>query len=121
MSRTKVTYTAAIAGYFGLVVLLTLWHGWLAPSEHFPRSLVLIVLVGPLMLPLSGLLHGRPYTFAWSSYLALFYFAYGVGQLTRPAERYLAALAIVFSLMLFVGAIMYARYRGGENARAGKT
>lgn len=114
MSKTTVTYSVTLAGYFGLFILLMLWNVWLAPSEHFPRALVLIVLVGPLLLPLRGLLHGRPYTFSWSSYLALLYFALGVGELTRPAERHLATLEIIFSLMMFVGAVLYARYRGRE-------
>lgn len=120
MSNTKVTYAVTLTGYFGLVFLLMLWNAWLAPSEHFPRALAIIVLVGPLMLPLRGLLHGRPYTFSWSSYLALIYFALGVGELTRPDERHLAVLEILFSLMMFVGAILYARYRGRELKAAGE-
>jgi uncharacterized membrane protein len=119
MPKTKLYYTITLVGYLGLFILLMLWNAWLAPSEHFPRALVLIVLVGPLMLPLQGLLHGRPYTFSWSSYLALLYFALGVGELTRPDERYLAALQILFSLMMFVGAILYARHRARELAATG--
>jgi uncharacterized membrane protein len=114
MSNTRTTYALTLIGYFGLVILLMLWNAWLSPSTHFPRAMVLIVLVGPLMLPLRGLLHGRPYTFSWSSYLALLYLALGVGDLTRPGERHLAALEIIFSLMMFVGAIFYARYRRVE-------
>lgn len=114
MSNTKTMYAVTLTGYFGLLILLTAWNAWLAPSTHFPRAMVLLVLVGPLMLPLRGLLHGRPYTFSWSSYLALLYFALGVGDLTRPDERHLAVLEIIFSLMMFVGAILYARYRRKE-------
>jgi len=119
MSKSEITYGAAMVGYFGLIILLTAWNGWLAPSEYFPRSLVLLVLVGPLMFPLRGLLHGRPYTFAWSSYLALLYFVLGWGDaFARPAERHLAILEILFSLMMFVGAILYARYHGREEKEA---
>ena len=73
-------------------------------------GLVLIVLVGPLLLPLRGLLHGRPYTHAWTSFMALFYFVAGVfnaaGVMNRP---WLAWLEIVFSVLLFFGAVFYTR------------
>ena len=106
---------AALTGYFGLLGLLLLWHAWLEPSGRLPTALVLILLVGPLLTPLRGLLHGRPYTHAWTSFLALFYFTIGVfnaaGSMVRP---WLAWLEIGFSVLLFFGAVLYARSRSRE-------
>jgi len=105
----------ALAGYFGLLGLLTAWYAVIEPSTRFPVALTLIFLVGPLLFPLLGLLHGRPYTHAWTSFLALFYFTGGVfvyaGGVGAP---WLPGLQIVLSLLLFAGCIVYARLRGIE-------
>lgn len=105
-------YFIALTGYFGLFGLLLLWLAWLEPSPWMPVSLALILLVGPLLLPLHGLLHGRPYTHAWTSFLALFYFAVGVFDAAGPMRKpWLAWLEIGFSVLLFLGAMSYARVR----------
>ena len=115
MSRAGIAHVATLAGYFALLGLLMLWNTILAPSQHFPVAIVLIVMVVPLLLPLRGLLHGRPYTHAWTAFLALLYFIHGVGEaVTNPQERLLGSLEIIFSLVLFFGATFYARYASVE-------
>ena len=100
----------ALIGYFGLFGLLLLWFAWLEPPGLSPVALALILWAGPLLFPLRGLLHGRPYTHAWTSFLALFYFAFGVFHVSGPMERpWLAWLDIGFSALLFFGAICYVR------------
>lgn len=104
-----------LASYFGLFILLMSWKTWLAPSPHYPVSLVLIVLVGPLLFPLRGLVHGRPYTHAWTSFLALFYFVIGVDDVAGGTTQYLLAWSEVFlSITLFTGCLAYARLEGGR-------
>lgn len=108
-------HALALVGYFGLFGLLVLRFAWLEPLGRLPVSLVLIVLVGPLLFPLRGLLHGRGYTCAWTSFLALFYFADGVFSAAGPMRRpWLAWLEIACSILLFVGAIFYVRTRSRE-------
>lgn len=115
MNIIKLTQLLALSGYFGLLGLILVWQIWLAPSQHVPTSIVLILLAVPLLFPLRGLLHGRPYTYAWSSFLALFYFILGVGEAYSSIEtRYLGLLEVLFSLMLFVGCILYARLKGRQ-------
>lgn len=100
----------ALLSYFGLFGLLLCWFAWLEPQDWMPVTLVLILFVGPLLFPLRGLLYGRPYTYAWTSFLALFYFTFGVFHAAGPMERpWLARLAIGFSGLLFFGAILYVR------------
>lgn len=119
MTRANIAGAVALTGYLALIFLLLLWNGWLAPPEALPRALVILLLVGPLMFPLRGMLHGRPYTYAWSSYLALLYFVLGVGEAwVNPAERGLALLEVLFSVLMFTGAILYARWRGMELNRS---
>ena len=115
MSRTGLYWWLTLGSYAALLLLLVLWFGWLAPPKVIPRSLVLLIMTVPLLFPLRGLLHGHPYTFAWTSFLALFYFIHGITEAwSDPGVRLLASLEILFSTLLYSGAILYARHRGRE-------
>ncbi|HHZ88007.1 MAG TPA: DUF2069 domain-containing protein [Chromatiaceae bacterium] len=111
MNRILASRVITLLGYFGLMAILLAWNAWLAPSQYFPIALALIVLVVPLLFPLRGLLHGKPYTYAWSSFLSPFYFAYGFNEAwINPAERYLAVAVVITSLMMFTGSMFYIHY-----------
>jgi uncharacterized membrane protein len=100
----------ALISYFSLFWLLLLWFAWLDPPDRVPVALVLILLIGPLLFPLRGLLYGRLYTHAWTSFLALFYFAVGIFYAAGPMARpWLAWLDIGFSGLLFLGTVLYVR------------
>lgn len=104
-----------LLAYFALLSLMMLWQTVLAPSGLVPISIALLIVVGPLLLPLRGLLHGRPYTHAWTSFLVLLYFIHGVVETwSNPPERLYASLEIVFSVLLYLGVLLYARYRGRQ-------
>jgi uncharacterized membrane protein len=103
-------HVVALAGFFGLFILLMLWHTLLAPSTSIPIALVLLVTVTPLLLPMRGLLSGKPKNCAWAAYISLFYFVHGcIETYSNPNERLYAALEVTFSLMLFLGIIAYLR------------
>jgi uncharacterized membrane protein len=113
MNRIAIGRWLALIGLFGLMILLLNWFTWLAPVDDVPRSLMLILLVVPLLLPMRGILHARPYTHAWAGYLAMFYFLVGVEvAFNQPDERALGWLTILFSLSMLVGCGMYARFGG---------
>ncbi len=108
MPGKRLLYMFTLTGYFGTFALLVAWYAWLAPSIHFPVTLVLLLLVTPLLFPLRGLLHARRYTIAWSCFLALLYFTHGVieawhSSVTRP----LGLLEIVLTSVWFVAGISY--------------
>ena len=105
----------ALAGYFALLILLLNWMTWVAPPRSFPVALALAVLAVPLLLPLRGLLHARPYTHAWTSFLALAYFAFGIDAVAAGNDpAWLGATAIAASLALFTGCVGFARTRGRQ-------
>ncbi|MHB8747181.1 MAG: DUF2069 domain-containing protein [Gammaproteobacteria bacterium] len=115
MSLTQLARFSALFGYFGLLTLLIAWFTVLAPSTHLPTALLLLIVVGPLLFPLRGLLHGKPYTHAWVSMLALLYFTHGVIEAwSNRTERTYALLEILFSVLLFLGSMLYARWRARE-------
>ncbi len=115
MKSTSFFWWLTMVGYGGLFLVLALWYSWIAPPEIVPRSVALLILLGPLLFPLRGLLYGRPYTFAWTSFLAMFYFIHGVSEAwSAPEVRWLAVLEIIFSLCLYFGAMLFARVRGKQ-------
>jgi uncharacterized membrane protein len=114
MDKLRRARLLALCGYFGLLFLLPLWYGWLSPSQ-LSLGLVLGVLLIPLLFPLRGLLLGRPYTYAWSSFLALFYFIHAVLELySTPQDRYLALLELLLTLAFYIGCVSYAKLGGRE-------
>jgi uncharacterized membrane protein len=116
---SRTAYLGTLTGYFGLLFLMLLWLGWLSPPERFPIAMALLLMCGPLLLPLRGLLHGRSYTFAWSSFLALFYLLHGIVEAySTPADRLYALLEILFSLLFYTGAILYVRLLARERQRS---
>ncbi|KAB7623212.1 DUF2069 domain-containing protein [Alkalilimnicola sp. S0819] len=108
MSRALLWQRLSLAQWLGLFVLLMLWGVWLAPPEPALRAPWLILLVGPLLLPLRGLLRGRRYTAAWSSMLVLVYFCHGVAA-AASGQPLLGGLEILLSGGYFVSAILFVR------------
>jgi len=103
-------HRAAIAGHFGLMALLMSWLTWLAPPDAGLVAPLLLLGVGPLALGVRGILHGRPYTCAWTSLLSMAYFIHGATFINEPGLiRWLAALEIALSLLLFLGCVLYVR------------
>ena len=110
MSSRKLLYGLTLTGYFGTLILLTAWFAWLYPPQKAPVALTLLLIVGPLLLPLRGLLHARRYTMSWSCFLALLYFIHGVLEAWHTAPtRTLGMAEVVFTSLWFVGAIAYIR------------
>lgn len=99
----------ASASLIALIFLCLAWELWLAPLRPGGSWLVLKTL--PLLLPLFGILHGRLYTYRWSTLLVWPYFAEGVVRAmteTGPVMP-LAILEILLSITLFVAAAGYVR------------
>lgn len=105
-----------LGGYFALLGLITARVAFLAPPQHLPRAAVLILLLAPLLAPLRGLLHARPYTHAWASFLALGYFMLGIWHAAAPEERGYGIALVAASLAFFLGTLAYVRLE----ARAGR-
>ena len=108
--RASLWHRLLLAGHLATLAVLVAWYGWLSPSPQLPTALVLLVLGGPLLLPLRGLLHGRRYTVAWSLFLAIAYFAHALVELySSPADRLYAGVELVSTLTWFIAGIGYVR------------
>ena len=111
MDWVRASHVLMVSCLLALAILLGAWIVRLAPPGNSGLiAPLLLLLVLPLVMGLRGLLHGRRYTAAWVSLLSLFYFAYGVAQVSDPAPvRWLAAACTALSLGLFLGTVSYVR------------
>lgn len=107
MLRTYI-YSTALCGFFGLFLLLMAWPTLLQPTTLLPVALLLIIGVGPLLIPFKGLMNHNLKSCTWMSYLSLPYFIHGVTEAyVNPELRLYALMEVLFSLMLCFGAGFY--------------
>jgi uncharacterized membrane protein len=100
---------AAACALIALIFLSLLWELWLAPLR--PGGSLAALKALPLILPLTGILRGRRYTYQWSSMLILAYFAEGVTRAwsERGLAQSLAATEIFLSLAFFAAVLCFVR------------
>jgi len=110
--RARIGRVTTLVGHLGLLALILNWFTWIAPPVVLPRAFPIIALAVPLLFPLRGILHGRRYTHQWTSFLSMVYFAIGIDAWLNAAAgaAWLGATMVLFSLALFVGTVLYARY-----------
>lgn len=117
MSQTqliKLGRILTLLGYFSLMFGLYAWHLLLEPAAKHLISVIIFFQLGPLILPLFGLLNGKLYTHAWSMYLAIFYFVVGVWYAAKDEDLMIGIFVIVTSLMFFTGTVIYTRFMGKQ-------
>lgn len=101
-----------------LIVLCTVWELWLAPLR--PGGSMLVLKALPLLLPLFGILHGRRYTYQWSSMLILAYLAEGLVRATSDPgpSRHVALAEVALATVFFVTTVAYAKLTGVKHPPA---
>lgn len=108
--KVKSFYGLALLGWFSLFALLCYAvindHG----DNELPRSIQLLIVPGPLLLFLTGMLNGKPKTHLFAAIAALIYFSFGVIAVFVPETRQHGILQIFCSSLLFAGGVMYARH-----------
>ena len=113
-SKTRRFMLLGQAGYFGLLMFLPLWHVVLVPSV-MSKFTVLLLTVGPLILPMWGILKQKPYTYAWSNFIVLFYMLHGLTLIwDRPEEMVYVVIELILATMMFIGCSYFAKFRGQE-------
>ena len=100
---------AACASLIALIFLDVAWELYLAPLKPGGSWMVLKAL--PLLAPLRGVLHGRRYTFQWSTLLIWAYAAEGATRAYTDGglSAGLAVAELVLSLAYFSAAVSFLR------------
>lgn len=108
MNERSIAFVASSA-LIALIALSLAWELWIAPLR--PGGSWLVLKAFPLLLPLSGIIAGRRYTYQWSSMFILIYLLEGLVRATSDPSpsRWMAVLEVVLSATFFVAAIAYAR------------
>jgi uncharacterized membrane protein len=105
----------ALFGNLALLAWIALWQLSLSPHPHISSTTLAIAWAIPLLLPLPGILAGKPYTHAWANFILMFYFLHGLTILyVDGGERWLAVVELLLATSAFFGNILYARARGKE-------
>jgi len=111
--RDPISWYAAVTTLIALIFLGLAWELWLAPLKPGGSWLALKVL--PLLAPLFGVLHGKRYTFQWSTLLIWLYVAEGaVRAYSDSGTAALLALAeVALALGYFASAVAFLGSRRG--------
>jgi len=114
--RTLIFQRLAQCGYFGLLILVPIWHLYLSPPTlAISPWLVTFIWFVPLLFPLKGILQANPYTYAWSAFISLIYIMHAcVIIMANDHELWLAVIELILSSVFLAGTIYFAKYRGIE-------
>ena len=109
MAARDIAHWGAVVSLIALIFLCLLWEAWLAPIR--PGGSLLMLKALPLLAPLFGILHGKVYTYQWTSLLVLVYFSEGVVRAWSDSGRsqVLATAEIALAVALFASCVAYAR------------
>ncbi|OAJ94083.1 DUF2069 domain-containing protein [Vibrio bivalvicida] len=114
-STTKLYRLLALFGNLALLAWIMIWQLSLSPHPHISSTTLAIAWAVPLLLPLPGILAGKPYTHAWANFVLMLYFLHGFTILyVDDGERWLAVVELVLTTLAFFGNILYTRARGKE-------
>jgi uncharacterized membrane protein len=104
------SYVIAVASLIALIFLGLAWELWLAPVR--PGGSLLALKILPLLAPLFGILHGKIYTYQWTSMLVLAYFAEGAVRAwsDQGLSAQLAGAELALALACFVACVAFVRH-----------
>lgn len=113
--NTQFYRQVALSSYFLLIMWLITWHFWLTPDKPTSTLFTILFWIIPILLPFKGLIQGKPYTFAWTNFIVMYYLLHGLTAIYAvEGERLYALIEIILCCGLFTGGSFYARLRGRE-------
>ncbi|PSU32192.1 DUF2069 domain-containing protein [Photobacterium lutimaris] len=113
--KTRLLRYFAVSANLGLLAWVILWQASLSPHPHINPMAMAAVWALPLLLPLKGILAGKPYTHAWANFILMFYFLHALTILwVDDGERWLALVELALTTSAFIANILFARHRGRE-------
>jgi uncharacterized membrane protein len=107
--QLKHYYLLSVFSFSLLLIGQTLWIIALNPNTVLPKSISLILFVGPLLLALRGLLAPKLHTYKWITLFVWMYFCCGIWNVVEESQMPLGILQIVCSLSLYASAVLFVR------------
>lgn len=113
--QTRFFRILALTSYFALLLFVVLWHFVFIPDSPYSVLFRLLFWVVPLLLPMQGIIQGKPYTHAWANFIIMFYLLHGLTAIySNQDEWYFALTEIILASVMFIGCSFFARFRGRE-------
>ena len=104
-----------LTSYLLLIVWLVVWHFILTIDKTTSTLFTLLFWLLPILLPAKGLIEGKPYPYAWTNFIVMYYLLHGLTAVYAvEGERLYALIEIILCTLLFTGCSFYARVRGRE-------
>lgn len=98
-----------------LIAWMVIWYFLLSNQHGYSTTFIILVYVMPLILPLWGIMAGKPYTHAWTSFIVLLYFLHAITVIyAEPSQIWYACVELFLAVCLFTGCAVFARLRGQE-------
>ena len=114
-NKTRLARNLTLMGYLGTLILVFTWIWWLSPPQAISQMTATVVWFVPLLLPIWGIIKSKPFTYAWSGFLAVLYFSQALTTLiSTPEEQGLAIVELLLTGLWLSGASMFSRWRGQE-------
>lgn len=113
--RVKQVRYLALFSHLALLIWMSVWYFLLPMTADYSITFKILVYILPLLLPLPGLVQGKPYTHAWASFIVLLYFLHSITVIyAEPTQMLYAIIELVLAIGMFVGCSTFARLRGQE-------
>jgi uncharacterized membrane protein len=109
--KVAITRNILLLFYLGLLAIYTLETVLEAYPTVKVQVFILLVKLVPLVVFSPGLLRGNYKTCLWLCFVLLLYFTVNITRLFEPNPGVLDFAETVFLVMLFISAMMYARWR----------
>ena len=104
-----------LTSYLLLIVWLVVWHFVLTIDKPTSTLFTILFWIVPILLLAKGLFEGKPYTYAWTNFIVMYYLLHGLTAVYAvEGERWYALVEILLCSVLFTGCSFYARIRGRE-------
>jgi uncharacterized membrane protein len=113
--RVKKLRFLALFSHVALIIWMLVWYFILPTTVDYSVLFKLLLFIAPLLLPLPGILQGKPYTHAWASFIVLLYFLHSITVIyAEPSQMLYAIIELVLAIAMFIGCSSFARLRGQE-------
>ena len=91
------------------------WYFFLPITADYSITFKFLIYILPLLLPLPGIVQGKPYTHAWASFIVLLYFLHSITVIyAEPTQMVYAIIELILAVGMFAGCSAFARLRGQE-------
>ncbi|MFD2180320.1 DUF2069 domain-containing protein [Veronia pacifica] len=105
----------ALGAHLAMIALVALWHSVIFPHPDINPTGMTVAWLLPLLLPLVGILKGKPYTHAWANFILMFYFLHALTMIwVDEGKQLMAVFELVLTSISFIANVRFAKLRGRE-------